>query len=118
MAVTLQQSKQAGRDAERAGHTSCHYNVFEDVAKLWRRGAMRDLRSFLADAAKAVWHLNAGVDLRHELTALQHELDRHRRFPILHAHGLRDIAGRATDISAVTNLTASRELHGPCARHP
>lgn len=71
---------------------------------------MRDLRSFLEDAAKAVWQLDAGVDLRHELTALQHELDRHRRYPVLRARGVKDIAGRPSPISVVTNLTASREL--------
>lgn len=71
---------------------------------------MRDLRSFLADAADAVWQIDASVSLRHDLTALQHELDRQRRFPILHARNLKDIAGRPTSIPVVTNLTASREL--------
>ncbi len=71
---------------------------------------MRDLRSFLANAAEAVWQIDASVSLRHDLTALQHELDRQRRYPILHARNVQDIAGRPTSISVVTNLTASREL--------
>jgi len=39
---------------------------------------MRDLRAFLAEHPGAVWQLPEPLSLRHELTALQHELDRDR----------------------------------------
>lgn len=71
---------------------------------------MRDLRQFLAEHSGATWCIDAPVALRHELTALQHELDRSHRYPILHARQITDLAGRATVLSVVTNLTASREL--------
>lgn len=71
---------------------------------------MRDLRSFLADAADALWELPGPVALRHELTALQHALDERREFPILMARQLSTLDGRPSPIPVVTNLTASREL--------
>jgi UbiD family decarboxylase len=71
---------------------------------------MRDLRQFLAEHAGATWRIDAPVALRHELTALQHELDRAGRYPILHARRVADLTGRDSPISVVTNLTASREL--------
>lgn len=71
---------------------------------------MRDLRHFLREHADATWRIDAPIALRHELTALQHELDRQGRYPILHARRVTDLAGETTPISVVTNLTASREL--------
>ncbi len=71
---------------------------------------MRDLRQFLSEHAGATWRIDAPIALRHELTALQHELDRSGRYPILHARRVSDLAGRESALSVVTNLTASREL--------
>lgn len=71
---------------------------------------MRDLRSFMEDNPAAVWRIDAPLPAAHALTALQHELDAAGRFPILHATQIPDLAGRATSIGVVTNLTASREL--------
>jgi 2,5-furandicarboxylate decarboxylase 1 len=71
---------------------------------------MRDLRSFLEHNSAAIWRIDAPLSARHDLTALQHELDAAGRFPILRATRVPDLAGRATPIGVVTNLTASREL--------
>jgi 2,5-furandicarboxylate decarboxylase 1 len=71
---------------------------------------MRDLRSFLDENSAAVWRIGAPLSARHDLTALQHELDGAGRFPILHATQVADLAGRPTAIGVVTNLTASRAL--------
>jgi UbiD family decarboxylase len=57
-----------------------------------------------------VWELGSPVGLRHELTALQHELDARREFPVLLARQVQNLAGHASTIPVVTNLTASREL--------
>ncbi len=69
---------------------------------------MRDLRSFIADHRDSVWRIAETVAARHELTALQHELDRIGRYPILLAERISDLAGRPSGIPVVTNLTASR----------
>ncbi len=71
---------------------------------------MRDLRSFLAEHADALWELPGPVSLRHELTALQHALDERREFPILLARQVEDLEGRPSQLPVITNLTASREL--------
>ncbi len=71
---------------------------------------MRDLRQFLAEHAESTWRIDVPVALQHELTALQHELDRAGRYPILHARRVADLAGSDCAFSVVTNLTASREL--------
>lgn len=71
---------------------------------------MRDLRSFLEQAGDAVWRLGRDVELRHDLTALQHALDAAAQYPVIFANGLRSLDGAATEIPVVTNLTASREL--------
>jgi 2,5-furandicarboxylate decarboxylase 1 len=71
---------------------------------------MRDLRAFLAEHPGAVWQLPEPLSLRHELTALQHELDRRRLYPVLLARGLEDLEGQRSAVAVVTNLTASREL--------
>lgn len=71
---------------------------------------MSDLRTFLREHAAAVWELPGEPDLRHELTALQHALDLERRYPVLLARGVRNLAGHPSRIPVVLNLTASREL--------
>ncbi len=71
---------------------------------------MADLRQFLTEHRDAVWELPDSVSLVHELTALQHLLDERRQYPILHAKQVRNLAGNRSEISIVTNLTASREL--------
>ncbi len=71
---------------------------------------MADLRSFLADNASAVWDLPDGISARHQLTALQHELDASGLYPILRASRVSDAGSRLRSIGVVTNLTASREL--------
>ena len=76
------------------------------IAKPEREG-MRDLRSFLQQHAASVWRIDAALSGRHVLTALQHELDSSRRFPVLLASQVTDIEGRATSVGVVTNLTAS-----------
>lgn len=70
----------------------------------------RDLRTFLAEHADAVWTLPADLSRRYELTALQHALDARGEYPILFAKGTRGAGGDATSIPVVTNLTASRVL--------
>lgn len=71
---------------------------------------MPDLRTFLADAAGAVWELPGRIALRHELTALQHALDARGEFPIMVARDVAALDGAASGIPVVTNLTASRAL--------
>jgi UbiD family decarboxylase len=71
---------------------------------------MTDLRVFLKDHASAVWAVPESVDPRHELTALQHLLDRQRRYPVLLARHIRNLNGAPSAIPVVLNLTASREL--------
>ena len=71
---------------------------------------MRDLRTFLAAEAAAVWNLPGEISPRHELTALQHALDARGEFPILVARDVARLDGRRSTIPVVTNLTASREL--------
>ncbi|MBU6211256.1 MAG: UbiD family decarboxylase [Gammaproteobacteria bacterium] len=71
---------------------------------------MADLRQFLTEHSESVWELPGEVSSVHELTALQHLLDERHQYPILHAKGVRNLAGDRGDVSVVTNLTASREL--------
>lgn len=71
---------------------------------------MADLRQFLTEHSESVWELPGEVSSAHELTALQHLLDERHQYPILHSKGVRNLAGDRSDVSVVTNLTASREL--------
>ncbi len=71
---------------------------------------MADLRQFLTEHSESVWELPGEVSSVHELTALQHLLDERHQYPILHSKGVRNLAGDRSDVSVVTNLTASREL--------
>lgn len=71
---------------------------------------MTDLHQFLRAQREAVWDLSEPVELRHALTALQHELDGAHRYPILRAARVSNLAGEPSAIPVVTNLTASREL--------
>ncbi len=72
--------------------------------------SIRDLRSFLSDHKSSVWEINRPVDVRHTLTALQHELDSAGRFPVIVARQPQRGDGQPCDIPVVTNLTASRVL--------
>jgi 2,5-furandicarboxylate decarboxylase 1 len=69
-----------------------------------------DLRQFLTEHSESVWELPGEVSSVHELTALQHLLDERHQYPILHSKRVRNLAGDRSDVSVVTNLTASREL--------
>jgi 2,5-furandicarboxylate decarboxylase 1 len=69
-----------------------------------------DLRTFLDANAATLLELGGPVSVRHELTALQHQLDAARRFPVLVARRPRLVDGTESDIPVVTNLTASRRL--------
>lgn len=76
----------------------------------WNYNDMSDLRQFLAENATAVWEIPGAVSPRHELTALQHELDARGRHPVLIARDITCIDGTPSRIPVVTNLTASRRL--------
>jgi 2,5-furandicarboxylate decarboxylase 1 len=69
-----------------------------------------DLRSFLGELGDGLWTLDAPVSVVHEITALQHELDRARRYPVLLFRQPRLADGTASAMPVVNNLTASREL--------
>lgn len=69
-----------------------------------------DLRTFLAGHAASVLEIPGPVSVRHELTALQHELDAARRFPVVVARRPRLADGSESALPVVTNLTASRRL--------
>lgn len=71
---------------------------------------MTDLRRFLSDFREAVWEIPHNAANRYELTALQHELDRQRRYPIVLVRQIDNLHGKPSRIPVVTNLTASREL--------
>lgn len=71
---------------------------------------MSDLRQFLDEHSRAVWEVPGEVSPRHELTALQHELDERKKFPIIFARQICNLDGKLSNIPVVTNLTASREL--------
>lgn len=71
---------------------------------------MSDLHEFLRAQREAVWDLDGPVELHHALTALQHELDAARCYPILRASQIPNLAGNPSSIPVVTNLTASREM--------
>jgi 2,5-furandicarboxylate decarboxylase 1 len=71
---------------------------------------VKDLRQFLTEHRDAVLELHGEISLVHELTALQHLLDERHQYPILHATRVQNLAGAPSDMSVVTNLTASREL--------
>ena len=76
----------------------------------WNYNDMTDLRQFLAEHASAVWEIPGRVSPRHELTALQHELDARGRHPVLVARDITSVDGSPSQIPVVTNLTASRVL--------
>jgi 2,5-furandicarboxylate decarboxylase 1 len=69
-----------------------------------------DLRTFLDANAASLLELSGPVSIRHELTALQHQLDGAGRFPVVVARRPRLMDGSESDIPVVTNLTASRRL--------
>lgn len=69
-----------------------------------------DLRSFLEAHGDAVLRLDTPISALYELTALQHELDRRRRHPVIYATRPLLADGRPSELAVVTNLTASREL--------
>lgn len=58
----------------------------------------------------AVWEIGGGLSIRHELTALQHELDARGLYPVLLLRGAQAVNGSPSELPVVTNLTASREL--------
>ncbi|MCS6948023.1 MAG: UbiD family decarboxylase [Steroidobacteraceae bacterium] len=68
------------------------------------------MRTYLERHAAAVWRLREPVDARYELTALQHELDRSNRYPIILATQVQGSAADPLTRTVVTNLTASRTL--------
>ena len=71
---------------------------------------MTDLHRYLAAESASVWSIDSPVSLQHELTALQHELDRAGKHPIVLARNVRNLLGEQSSIPVVTNLSASRTL--------
>lgn len=75
-----------------------------------RGSLVLDLRSYLDGVTDATYRPNRPVACRHEVTGLQHVLQERGLFPILHLNAPTLPDGRTSEISLVTNLTASREL--------
>jgi UbiD family decarboxylase len=73
---------------------------------------MLDLRAFLAENAADVMRLAEPISVRYEVTALQHELWRRGEFPVIWVENPITESHSAFRIphSAITNLTASREV--------
>jgi len=69
-----------------------------------------DLHGYLAVHDESVWAIDTVVDVRHELTALQHKLDARALHPIILASKVRLLDGSQSALPLVTNLTASRRL--------
>ena len=69
-----------------------------------------DLAGFLEAERANVLAFDEPVDLVHEMTAVQHELDAHGEFPVLLFRQPRRSDGSLSEIPVVNNLTASREL--------
>ena len=77
---------------------------------------MTDLHRYLAAESASVWSIDSPVSLQHELTALQHELDRAGKHPIVLARNVRNLLGEPSSIPVVTNLSASRTLTAQIGR--
>lgn len=71
---------------------------------------MLDLNSFLAQNESDILRLREPMAVRHEITAVQYWLWEQQRFPIVLAEQPRLADGSISPHSAVTNLTASREI--------
>jgi len=71
-------------------------------------GAALDLRTFLGGLGERLLDIEAPVSVVHEMTALQHELDRAGRFPVLRFLKPQLVGGAVSPIPVVNNLTASR----------
>jgi 2,5-furandicarboxylate decarboxylase 1 len=69
-----------------------------------------DLRTFLDSLGDDLLEIGEPVSVVHEMTALQHELDRAGRFPVLRFSLPRLAGGKPSEIPVVNNLTASRVL--------
>ena len=67
-----------------------------------------DLRTFLDGLGDGLLNVEEPVSVVHEMTALQHELDRAGRFPVLRFARPRLANGELSSIPVVNNLTASR----------
>jgi 2,5-furandicarboxylate decarboxylase 1 len=67
-----------------------------------------DLRTFLDGLGGHLLEVSEPVSVVHEMTALQHELDRAGRFPVLRFSKPRLASGALSTIAVVNNLTASR----------
>lgn len=74
---------------------------------------MLDLRSFLTEIDNAIFRPDAPVAVMEEVTALQHALYAKGTQPVVHVTQPKLPDGSISDVSIVTNLTASREI---CAR--
>ena len=69
-----------------------------------------DLRGWLAAQGTAIWHPVESLCVRHEITALQHLLDRAGRFPPMLIRQPRLTDGALSGLAVATNLLASRTL--------
>ncbi len=69
---------------------------------------MLDLRAFLASVGDYVYRPAQALSVVHEITALQHALERAGRRPIVHVAQPRLADGRVSTMPLVCNLTASR----------
>lgn len=70
----------------------------------------KDLRSWLATHDAAIWQPAESLSVRHEITALQHELDKANRFPPLLIERSILPNGALSNLAVATNLLASRSL--------
>lgn len=71
---------------------------------------MQSLAEYLRSSAAVVQTVDPPVSVRHEMTALQHALDRRREYPILLFRRPVLQGGIESSLPVVNNLTASREL--------
>ena len=69
-----------------------------------------DLHDFLDGLGDDLLCIDAPVSVVHEMTALQHELDRQNRYPVLLFRRPRLAGGASSPIPVVNNLTANRRL--------
>lgn len=69
-----------------------------------------DLRAFLASVGESVYRPAEPLSVVHEITALQHALERAGKRPIVHVAQPRLADGRASSMPVVCNLTASRAV--------
>lgn len=68
------------------------------------------LRGFLDQLGDQVWHVTEPVALKHGITALQYELDRVGRYPVVVIHKPQREDGSIAAMPLVTNLTAARSV--------